>query len=105
MMDTKEPIDVLEEIVKRNSGPDEEIDLRGNEIDGYFYFDRIGNSDDLEAAWAVFTNSDEIRRRLTELDDATDISEGMGYRCRSRYWIKDEDFDSGIVYVSPPPIA
>jgi len=80
MSSETEPIDVLEEILKRNSEPGEEIDLRENEVDHYFYFDKIANPGDLEAAWAVFPESQEIRKRLQEVDSVCDVIDGWGYR-------------------------
>ena len=74
-------IDILEAILKRNwDERADEIDLRGNESYHFFFFDNIRNEKDLEAAWAVFPEHQEIRERLEHVERAATIVPGFGYR-------------------------
>lgn len=76
-------LQILEEILKRNCESEEElsyIDFAENEVDYYFYFDRILNPDDLETAWSLFPESTEIRIRLQAVEDGTNEVPGFGYR-------------------------
>ena len=44
-----EPIDVLQALLEKHCDEDEEPDVRNNEVDHYFYFDRIQDPADLDA--------------------------------------------------------
>jgi hypothetical protein len=80
MSQPAEKIDVLQAILTRNSGNGEDVDLRENEVDHYFYFDKIHDASDRESAWAVFPEEKEIRRRLEQVEQAAHVIGGFGYR-------------------------
>lgn len=63
-----DPLRVLEEILQRNSDFADAVNLRNAEVHHYFYFDRITDPADLEAAWAVFPEHQEIRQRLARIE-------------------------------------
>jgi hypothetical protein len=73
-----DPIETLEEILKRNGCDD--VNLRENEADRYFLFDQISEPNDLELAWSQFPAHREIRARAAEVDAVSDIVPGWGYR-------------------------
>ncbi len=72
-------IALLETILKRNSDDPESVDI-ANEVDHYFFFDAIADASDLEAAWAVFDEHVEIRRRLANIEADAQCVPGWGYR-------------------------
>lgn len=74
-------IELLETILKRNWGDGaDEIDLREDESYHYFFFDNIHSREDLEAAWAVFPEQMEIRKRLATVERLATSVPGFGYR-------------------------
>ena len=70
---------ILEAILKRNSLAPGSIDI-SNEVNHYFYFDAISDPDDLDAAWSVFDERADIRRRLAHLERGAQTVRGWGYR-------------------------
>jgi hypothetical protein len=81
---------ILEEILKRNSDDPESVDIN-NEIDHYFFFDAIKNQNDLEVAWSVFDEHEEIRDRLLKVESNTDSIPGWGYRIPQQEQVKCND--------------
>ncbi|MBB1436959.1 hypothetical protein H5201_22225 [Pseudoalteromonas sp. SG43-6] len=69
---------LLEEILKRNSEDPDSIDIE-NEVDHYFFFDGIKNEEDLDEAWRVFDEHEEIRNRLLNIVSETDSISRWGY--------------------------
>jgi hypothetical protein len=74
-----DPIKTLEDILKR-SGHDLDLRNRNKEENRYFLFDRISAPNDLDLAWSQFSAHREIRARAEEIDAASDIVTGWGYR-------------------------
>ncbi len=74
----KDPVTTLEEILRRHRN--EEVNLRENEGDRYFLFDRISDPADLEKAWSLFPEHRVIRDRADEVDASSEIVPGWGYR-------------------------
>src|SRR5262245_10920908 len=72
-----DPVEILENILKRNG---HEVDLRENEVDRYFLFDKISDAQDLDLAWSQFSGHEEIRARAARVDAVSDIVPGWGYR-------------------------
>src|SRR4051812_18388840 len=70
-------IHTLEKILK-SQGHD--VDLLANEVDRYFFFDKISDAADLDLAWSLFPKHREIRVRAAEVDAVSDIVAGWGYR-------------------------
>lgn len=66
----EDPIDVLEALLTKHDG--RPVDIRNNEVDSYFLFDRLDDKGDLDRAWSLFPCHEEIRRRAQEVDDACD---------------------------------
>ena len=85
---------LLQDILQRNLPADSDfpiVDIN-DESWHWFYFDQIANSDDLELAWSVFPEQQEIRRRLKQLEAAADIVPSFGYRVskkENRYPLED----------------
>ncbi len=73
-------LEILEDLLKKGSDDPESIDLEGNEVDHYFYFDKIKNQRDKELAWSQFEESKEIRERLKIVENKTQTINGWGYR-------------------------
>jgi hypothetical protein len=73
-----DPVDVLEDILKRNGCAD--VDLRDNEVDRYFLFDQISDPRDLDLAWEQFPFHQQIRSRADRVNAVSDIIPGWGYR-------------------------
>ena len=74
---TPDPLETLEDILRR-SGHD--LNLRENEEQRYFLFDRISDPGDLDLAWSLFPAHQEVRARATQVDSVSDIVPGWGYR-------------------------
>jgi hypothetical protein len=74
-----DPIDTLEDILKRN-GHDLDLRDRNKEEHRYFLFDQISAPNDLDLAWSQFPAHREIRARAAEVDAVSDIVAGWGYR-------------------------
>jgi hypothetical protein len=74
-----DPIDMLEDILKRNG---HDLDLRDSnkEEHRYFLFDQISAPSDLDLAWSQFPSHRQIRARANEVDAVSDIVAGWGYR-------------------------
>ncbi|MDN7130967.1 hypothetical protein JNO04_01200 [Halomonas sp. MC140] len=81
---------ILEEILKRNSEDPESIDIE-NEVYHYFFFDAVGDKTDLETAWAVFDEHEEIRNRLSKIESNTNTIPGWGYRIPKHDQIKCDE--------------
>lgn len=77
-----EPIKLLEALLLKNLPPEEREGLTLNDDSPYqwFYFDHLEDPQDLEAAWAVFPEQAEIRRRLAEVERVASVLPGWGYR-------------------------
>jgi hypothetical protein len=87
---------LLEEILKKNTGDPESIDIE-NEVDHYFFFDAIQDKADLETVWSVFEEHEEIRHRLSKIESNTNTIPGWGYRIPQYDQIKCEDEELKIV--------
>lgn len=73
---------LLQDILERNTSPDlglSAVDIY-EESCQWFYFDQIANTDDLELAWSIFPEQQEIRQRLMRLESVADIVPNFGYR-------------------------
>lgn len=81
---------LLEEILKRNSEDPDSIDIE-NEVDHYFFFDGIKNEEDLDEAWRVFDEHEEIRNRLLNIVSETDSISRWGYRIPKSEQIRCDD--------------
>lgn len=87
------PIQLLTELLRKNVPADEResITLDEDSVDRWFYFDRITDAADLEAAWGVFTEQAEIRRRLAELESLAKVMPGFGYRIPKKQIVKPRE--------------
>ncbi|WP_024610871.1 hypothetical protein [Pseudoalteromonas sp. TB64] len=81
---------LLEDILKRNSEDPDSIDIE-NEIDHYFFFNAIHNKDDLEIAWSVFDEHEDIRNRLSKIQNNADSIPGWGYKTPNLDYVKCDD--------------
>lgn len=71
-------IKTLEDILNRNGSS--KVNLLTNEVDSYFLFDQISDPGDLDKAWSLFPEHQEIRARAAEVDACSDIIAMWGYR-------------------------
>lgn len=69
----------LEAILKRNSSEPDGVDIT-DEVEHYFFFDKIRDASDLEEAWSVFPEHAEIRKRLALVESDCKVVPGWGYR-------------------------
>ena len=69
----------LEDILKRNSEQPQSIDIE-NEVDHYFFFDKISNENDLEEAWSIFEEAKAIQERLLLVESNSKTLPVFGYR-------------------------
>ena len=70
-------LELLETVLKRHSEDPDLVDIE-DEVDHYFFFDVIQDPDDFELAWSVFTEQEEIRRRLALIENDADSGKRLG---------------------------